>query len=194
MEQFITGGLIGSLITLIIQTIINIITDRVKYKRELRKSVFQRKTEVVERAMSWYQETLDMYSMLHMALKEYDKESNSMTAEKIRSACIKSNKLFQETASRLNAIYLYYDFSDIEEKYHGRESMQIINELFTLIGEIGQKIVAIEPSDFSVQLHNALQEQRVNASRILANAINNQIYIVAEIGQRLRNEYKRYLK
>ena len=63
MEQYITAGLIGSLVTIIIQAIINAISDRVKHKRELRTMVFQRKLEVVEKAMSWYQETLDMYYM-----------------------------------------------------------------------------------------------------------------------------------
>ena len=61
MEQYITAGLIGSLVTIIIQAIINAISDRVKHNRELRTMVFQRKLEVVEKAMSWYQETLDMY-------------------------------------------------------------------------------------------------------------------------------------
>ena len=53
MEQYITAGLIGSLVTIIIQAIINAISDRVKHNRELRTMVFQRKLEVVEKAMSW---------------------------------------------------------------------------------------------------------------------------------------------
>lgn len=48
MEQYITAGLIGSLVTIIIQAIINAISDRVKHNRELRTMVFQRKLEVVE--------------------------------------------------------------------------------------------------------------------------------------------------
>lgn len=156
--------------------------------------VFQRKLEVVEKAMSWYQETLDMYYMLQTALKEYDKDCNPITVQKIQVACMKSNKLFQETESRLNSIYLYYDFSDIEKKHHGRESMDCINKLFTLVAEIGHKIVTIEPSEFAEQLCAALHEQRVKASHLLADAIDNQVYIIAEIVQKLRTEYKNYLK
>ena len=70
MEQYITAGLIGSLVTIVIQAIINAISERVKHKRELRSLVFQRKLEVVEKAMSWYQETLDMYYMLQTALNK----------------------------------------------------------------------------------------------------------------------------
>ncbi len=194
MEQYITAGLIGSLVTIIIQAIINAISERVEHKRELRSLVFQRKLEVVEKAMSWYQETLDMYYMFQTALKEYNKECNPITVQKIQVACMKSNKLFQETESRLNTIYLYYDFSDIEKKYHGRESMEIISTSLTLIAEIGQEITAIEPSEFAKQLCEALCEERVKASHMLADAIDNQVYIIAEIGQKLRTEYKDYLK
>lgn len=194
MEQYITAGLLGSLVTIIIQAVINAISDRVRHKRELRSVVFQRKLEVVEKAMSWYQETLDMYYMLQTALKEYNNDCNPITIQKIQVACIKSSKLFQEAESRLNSIYLYYDFSDIEKKYHGKESMDCINKLFTLVAEIGHKIATVEPSEFSNQLCAALHEQRVKASHMLADAIDNQVYIVFEIGQRLRNEYKDYLK
>lgn len=194
MEQFITAGLIGSLVTVIIQAIINAISECVKHKRELRYMVFQRKLEVVEKAMSWYQETLDMYYMLQTALKEYDKDCTPITVQKIQSACMKSNKLFQEAEIRLNSIYLYYDFSDIEKKYHGRESMDYINKLFTQVAEVSYKIATVEPSEFEEQLCTALHEQRVKVSRLLADAIDNQIYIIVEIGQRLRTEYKDYLK
>lgn len=193
MGQIITAGLIGSLITIIIQAVINALSERIKYKRELRALVFKRKTEIVEKAMSWYQESLDMYSMLQTALKDYDKDCSPVTVEKIQVALLKSNKLFEDTETRLNPIYLYYDFSDIESKYHGRESMQIINKLLDFIGKIGQRITTMEPSEFSEQLCAALHEQRVDASHLLADAINNQIYVIAEIGERLRKEYKTYL-
>lgn len=96
MEQNITAGLIGSLITIIIQAIINAMGDRVKYKRELRSLVFKRKTEIVEKAMSWYQEALDMYSMFQMALREYDMDCSPVTIQKLQASCIKSNKLFKK--------------------------------------------------------------------------------------------------
>ena len=60
-----------------------------------------------------------MYYMLQTALKEYDKDCNPITVQKIQMACVKSNKLFQKAECRLNSIYLYYYFSDIENKYHG---------------------------------------------------------------------------
>ena len=44
------------------------------------------------------------------------------------------------------------------------------------------------------QLCVALHEQRVKASHMLADAIDNQVFIIAEIRQKLRTEYKEYLK
>ena len=196
MEDYkmIIAGIIGSVITLLLTAILDYLKEIHHNRIELKKILFQRKLEVVEKAMSWYQETLDMYYMLQTALKEYDKDCNPITVQKIQMACMKSNKLFQEAESRLNSIYLYYDFSDIEKKYHGRESMDCINKLFTLVAEIGYKIATVEPSEFAEQLCAALHEQRVKASHMLADAIDNQVYIIAEIGQKLRTEYKDYLK
>lgn len=71
ITDIITGGLIGSIITLILRSLIDRWNANTLYKQELRKQVFQRKTDVVERAMSWYQETVDMYSLFQMAIQEY---------------------------------------------------------------------------------------------------------------------------
>ncbi len=194
MGQFVTAGLIGSLITIVIQGIINAISERSRHKRELRSLVFQRKIEVVEKAMSWYQETLDMYYIFQVALREYDKDCNLGTVHKLQVSLEKSNKLYQETESRLNAIYLYYDFSDIEKKYNGRESMEVMNKAFALLHKIGYDMANIQSSDFSERLCDELQGHRVEVSHLLADAIDNQIAIIAEIQLRLRSEYKEYIK
>ena len=82
ITDIITGGLVGSIITLIIKSIIDACSSHIAYKRELRKQVFHRKTDVVERAMAWYQEAVDMYSLFQMAIQKYDGSSNPVTVEK----------------------------------------------------------------------------------------------------------------
>lgn len=72
--------------------------------------------------------------------------------------------------------------------------MDCINKLLTLVAEIGHKIATIEPSEFTEQLCAALHEQRVTVSRMLADAIDNQVFMIAEIRQKLRTEYKEYLR
>ncbi len=193
MGQFITAGLIGSILTLIIQAIINAFSDKVKYKRDLRKQVFARKLEVVENAMTWYQETMDTYYILQTSLREYDKDCNPVTVTKLDAACGKYAWLFQETPRRLNAMYLYYDFSEIEKKYHGRESMECMNQLITIVAKISYQLSNITPSEFSEKLQAELHEQRVEAAHSLADAVGNQMCIISEIMQSLREEYKGYL-
>lgn len=190
MGPFITAGLIGSMLTLIIQAIKDAICDKVKYKRELRKLVFTRKLEVVENAMTWYQETMDTYYILQTSLREYDKDCNPITVMKLDAACSKCACLFQEAPIRLNALYLYYDFSDIEKKYHGRESMECMNKLVTIVAKISNEISNITPSEFSEKLCAELHGQRVEAAHSLADAIDNQMCIISEIMQTLRKEYK----
>ncbi len=195
ITDIITGGLIGSVITLIIKAIIDACGSRIAYKRELRKQVFQRKTDAVERAMSWYQEALDMYTLLQAAITEYDGTANPVTIEKIQYSGIRLNKLLQETQTRLNAIYLYYDFTDIWLKYNIMDSAQIISKAFVLIGEIQQYI---SPSSINDERELETRKQWLGKLKqtldIAASAMDNQKFAIAEIQQRLRTEYRKYMK
>lgn len=55
ISELISAGVIGSVITLVIKTIIDMMNSRNQYKRELKQQVFQRKTDAVKKAISWYQ-------------------------------------------------------------------------------------------------------------------------------------------
>lgn len=133
MEQYFSGAFFGSLSAIIIQAVISAFMERTKYKRDLKSKVFERKTEVVERAMSWLQESCDTYRMLQMSLRAYDEKRNPYHCNGILSSVSKSDKLFRESESRFNSLYLYYDFSDIEKKYNANESMIVIHKLFFLL-------------------------------------------------------------
>lgn len=111
-SDIITGGLIGSILALGIRYLLERWSASTAYKRELRKQVFQRKTDAVERAMSWYQEAFDMYSLYQIAISEYDGSLNPVTLTKLQYVSVQMIKLLQETSVKLNPIYLYYDFTD----------------------------------------------------------------------------------
>ena len=49
-------------------------------------------------------------------------------------------------------------------------------------------------NNFDEQVYKELQNERVNYTRQLADAVDCQIRIIAEIEQKLRNEYRGYLK
>lgn len=195
ITDIITGGLIGSIVTLILRSLIDRWNANTLHKQELRKQVFQRKTDVVERAMSWYQEAVDMYSLFQMAIQEYDGSANPVTIEKIQYANIRLNALLQETSTKLNPIYLYYDFTDIEAKYNVAKSAHVINNAFVLIGEIQQYI---EPRPTTNEKELDIRKLWFNQLKqnldIAASAMDNQKFAIVEMQQRLRTEYQQYMK
>ena len=195
ITDIITGGFIGSVFTLIIKAIIDACCSHIAYKRELRKQVFQRKTDVVERAMSWYQEVVDMYSLYQMAIHEYDGSANPVTLEKIQYASAQLNRLIQETSTKLNAIYLYYDFTDINERYRVMDSARVINEAFVLVGQIQQHLPPTPATnEKELDIRKQWFEQLKQALDITTSAMENQKFAILEIKQRLRNDYNRYIE
>lgn len=191
-SDIITSGLIGSTIALIIKFLLEMWNTNTVYKKELHKLVFQRKTDAVERAMSWYQEAFDMYSLYQMAINEYDGTPNLAVMAKIQYVSMQATKLMQETPVKLNPIYLYYDFSDINRKYQVLESAQTINKAFALIGQMQQHmssdpVIDVEEQKAREQWFYELKEPL----DIAASAMENQKAAIVETQQRLRDEYKK---
>jgi len=195
ITDIITGGLVGSVITLIIKAIIDAYSSHIAYKRELRKQVFQRRTEVVERVMSWYQEAVDMYSLFQMAISEYDGSANPVIVEKIQYVGTQMTKLMQETSTKLNPIYLYFDFTDVDKRYNVVKSAYVINEAFVLIGQIQQHIVPIPATnEKDLEIQRLWFDKLKQALDIAASAMDNQKCAIVEIQQRLRTEYQKYME
>lgn len=195
INDILASGLFGSLLTLIIKILWDSRNASIAYKRELRKQVFQRKTEVVERAMSWYQEIVSMYSIFQVAAKEYDGSANPVTMGKIQYAGFQLSKMVQETSTKLNSIYLYYDFSDIEKEYNVAKSGQVINEAFVLIGQIQQYMAPIPITDEKeLEIRRLWFNKLKQALDIAATAMDNQISAIGEIQNLLRTEYRKYME
>ena len=157
--------------------------------------MLQRKTEVVEKALSWYQESVDIYSLFQMAIKEYDGSANPVTVEKIQYVGNQAFRLFQETSTKLNPIYLYYDFTDIEARYNVAKSANVINDAFVLIGEIQQYLAPIPiTNEKELETRNRWFNHLKETLDIAASAMNNQKFAIVEMQQRLREEYQQYMK
>lgn len=180
-------GLGSSLITLICTKIIDICQEKKKFKRELFKLIFERKTSVVENAMSWYQEALDNYKMLQMSCAAFQEGRETYALARLYIACQQSDKLFKEAPSRLNPIYLYYDFSEVEQKYKSSESMNRINDCINKIATLVTKIQSTEP-DSEISRHSGHELKELLSS--LSDSFNSQINTILEIQGILRNNYK----
>lgn len=184
--SILISGLCGSILTLIVQTFINAKTNSINHKRSKQKILFLRKLEIVEKAMAWYQEAIDTFRMLQMAFKAYTMESNDLSMQRIQMYSMKSLKLFEESSSRLNPIYLYYDFSSIENKYNAKECNEQINKICTKIADINIKMNDANVSDIILKV---LNEQQIDNFNILVDLMDRQICMIAEIQSILRKEY-----
>lgn len=153
--------------------------------------IFKRKTDVVEKAIAWYQEALDTYNMMQITIKGID-TSNQTTWLALQKLIMKCNNLFEESVSRLNPLYLYYDFQEIERKFHATESLSDINDKLVKIQEIGEKISKLDPKNNQIE-YEMLQKEEALAFNDYSKLIENQKNIIISIQKQLREEYKKYL-
>lgn len=180
-------GLGSSLITLIVTKIIDYRHEKKRFKRELFKLVFERKTNVVEKAMSWYQEAIDNYFLLQLSCDAYKEGLEDYAFARLIIATQQSDKLFKETSICLNPIYLYYDFSKIEKKNKSLESLDLINSTMNKIAGLISKIQADEFDDETLKKDKCELKELLLS---LSDSFNSQINTILEIQHVLREDYK----
>ena len=195
MENYnlIIAGVIGSTITLFLTAIIDFIKEKYRTKIEMQKLVFQRKTDAVERAISWYQEAIDCYKMMQTACDTLEEEYNPTTYSRLVASFAQAGRLYENTSKVLNPIYLYYNFSDIESKYDIQYSWEYINFTIKELGKLDQQVLKLYNQGLTDD-SNEIKTLRTNALDILkkfARAIDVQIAIIAEIMNKLRDDYKK---
>lgn len=195
MENYnlIIAGVIGSTITLFLTAIIDFIKEKYRTKIEMQKLVFQRKTDTVERAISWYQEAIDCYRMMQTACDALEEEYNPTTYNRLEASFAQAGMLYANTSKALNPIYLYYNFSDIESKYDIQHSWEYINYAVKELGRIDQIILELYNQGLTDE-NDQIKTLRTKALDILkkfARAIDVQITIITEIMSKLREEYQK---
>ena len=89
---------------------------------------------------------------------------------------------------------MFDSFYDLEEKYKAVESAQIMNECYVAMGKMNLQYDEMLAGGVSEQEQNALKEKYLLACRRIADAIENQICLIAEIQDRIRTGYQKYLK
>ena len=195
MENYnlIIAGVIGSTITLFLTAIIDFIKEKYRTKIEMQKLVFQRKTDTVERAISWYQEAIDCYKMMQTACDALEEEYNPTTYNRLEASFAQAGKLYENTSKVLNPIYLYYNFSDIESKYDIQYSWEYINFTIKELGKLDQQVLKLYNQGLTDE-NDQIKTLRTKALDILkkfARAIDVQITIITEIMSKLREEYQK---
>ena len=173
------------------KSVIDMLNAHNQYRRELKMQVFKRKTDVVEKAIAWYQEALDTYNMMQFTIKGID-TCNQTTWLTFQKLIMKCNNLFEESVSRLNLLYLYYDFQEFERKFHATESLERINDKLTEILKIEEKISKLDLEN-NLSAYEQLQKEEAFVLQDYSKEIANQKYIIISIQEQLREEYKKYL-
>lgn len=194
--NLVISGVIGSVITLLLTAIIDYLKERFRSKMEMKRMVFHRQTDAAERAMSWYQEGIDSLTMLKMACDEVELDYNSATWMKFVTSSNKMNKLYNSKDTELNPIYLYFDFSMIEEKNNSLKSMMYINYALTEIGKFEQQILNLKREGVSDDSNEIVEiyKKAIFLLKEMSKAIDDQINSMVESQFKLRKYYKEYIK
>ena len=195
MENYnmIIAGAIGSAITLLLTALLDYLKERFRAKIDMRKLVFQRKTDVVERAVSWYQEAIDCYRMMQTACDAMEEKYNPTTYSRLLASFTQAGRLYESTSKILNPIYLYYNFSDIESKYDIQHSWEYINYVIKELGRLDQQVLELYNQGLTYESNEikALRTKTLDILKKFAKAIDVQIAIIAEIISKLREDYQK---
>ena len=115
METYnlIIAGTIGSVITLFVTAIFDYLKEGYRAKIDERKIVFQRRIEIAENAVSWFQESIDCYRMMQTACDEMSEVFNPIVLDKFMKSSVQAYNLYLDTPKKLNRLYLYFDTLDI---------------------------------------------------------------------------------
>lgn len=196
MEEYkmILAGVVGSVVTLLITAVIDFCKQRYVSRLEMKKLIFQRRSDAAEKAMSWFQESADCYKIMQMACDEINEKYNPVTWGKLMRSANQANKLYGETASKLNPIYLYDDFSEIEKKYNAFEVNQDMNDTITAIGRLEQQDLELRDrggAEESEELKE-VQNKKLSSYRRLADILDIQISMITEMQEKLKRQYSKY--
>lgn len=194
MENYnlIIAGVIGSTITLLLTAIFDFLKEKYRAKIEMKKLVFQRKTDAVERAISWYQSAIDCYRMMQAACDAMEETYNPTTYNRLIMSFAQASKLYDDTGKILNPIYLYYNFSDIEKKYDIQHSWEYINFAIKELGKLDQQILELYSKGLTAESaeDKALRIKSIDILKKFSKAIDTQIMIIAEVMDKLRQDYQ----
>lgn len=194
LNLVIKSGFIGAVFALLLAVLMDYLKERFRSKMEMKRMVFQRQTDAAERAMSWYQEGIDSLRMLKMACDEVELDYNSATWMKFVTSSNKMNKLYDSAGAELNPIYLYFDFSMIEEKNNSLKSMMYINYVLTEIGKFEQQILNLKREGVSDDSNEIVEiyKKAIFLLKEMSKAIDDQINSMVESQFELRKYYMEY--
>lgn len=170
--------------------------QRLKNKVDDRKIVFQRKIEVAENDVSWFQESIDCYRMIQIACDEMSEEHNPVVWDKFIKSSMQAYNLYLDTPKNLNRLYLCFDTLDIERKHNLVYSTEQINRTVTELGKLDHEAVRLQNQGFTEDGKEIkqLKHDVICLLMQLSKSLDSQIEALSEMISTLRSEYCKYLK
>lgn len=107
--------LLGSIITIFISWMFNLITNKRQHKMEMHRIAVQNKMDTSKKAISWLQETKNELFVVIWALEHFQELGPGMIGGILERA-ERLTKLEIEAKSEFNAIELYYNLDDVVKK------------------------------------------------------------------------------
>lgn len=165
----------------IISIITTWIANKQLHKMNLQQLAVQNKLETSKTAIGWLMEARSELSILIWFLERYQELGDGMMDEFFKKAA-KLSSLENEAKKYINAIELYYNLNEIDEKYNVESMMP---RLLSLQSKID--ILKNDPRD------SALQELQVALDEI-KQVLQQQFEAITEIIETIRQDNLNYLK
>jgi hypothetical protein len=109
-------ALLGSIVSIIVKWLFNLITTKRQHKMEMQRLAVQNKLEVSKTAIGWLMEAKSELFIVIWALEHFSELTPNMLGGVLERA-EKLTKLEADARNNFNAIELYYSFDKITEKY-----------------------------------------------------------------------------
>lgn len=186
----VSYSLLSIILTLLVKWLIDLLTDTVREKRERRKMVFQKKTEAAERAMGCFVELYSNLFMLKESLSRITVDPSPAIVELLNRAIADNQRINSHLAEKMNAIYLYYDFSDIDEKYMINRINDTIYSLMDVISKTQKDIFEARQNGVSEDHLTPTLQLLTQEYKAYADAIECVLKSILAIQDRLRTDYR----
>lgn len=185
--------LIGALGSLFFKWLFDLFTDIIKDKKERRKMVFLRKAEAAENALGAYLEVYNSCYNMRDAFSRLTPKLSGVNFVMIENSIANHQQIINRVTEKINAVQLYYDFSEIEKEYQINKLNETLYSLNEIIGKTHADIRNAIQQGLTDEQLAPTYEQLCEEYHLYAQALGGLMNATTAILKLLREDYKRYL-
>ena len=198
----------GSLVTLILKSIIDFINKKIEFNREFKRQFFEKKLEAADKAVANIYSMASLigtisasYEMMANPLKEFNHEVFKMI---VTNANARLQKL-DELSINMNSIYLYTNI-DENLNWTANDDKLLLDNFSNLKAQDANLLDAVEAYEFSVKHENIKEQNKIwedveklaliykETMKLGSVMLNKYKLSLMEQRKRLRSEFSKYDK